>query len=150
MGLSIESTVFANNSPLPMQYTCEGANLSPALVWQNVPTNTQSYVLLVDDPDAPNGLWTHWVLFNIPSDIRQLADATETPRGAISGQNSWGVTGYRGPCPPNGTHRYFFKLYALDTKLTLDEMATEQDVKIAMQNHVIEQSELIGLYSKKT
>ncbi len=149
MSLTLASPDFSNNSLLPMQYTCNGAGVSPVLVWQDPPANTQSYVVIVDDPDAPGGLWVHWVLFNIPRGIRQLDVATGTPTGAISGRNSWGVAGYGAPCPPSGTHRYFFKLYALDTPLALDETANEQDVVKAMQHHIIEQSELIGLYTKK-
>lgn len=148
MGLSIESSDFANNTLMPVQYTCDGADNSPSLLWKESPAQTQSYVLIVDDPDAPAGTWVHWVLFNIPADIRQL-EASEAPKGAISGKNSWGSTGYRGPCPPSGTHRYFFKLYALDTILTLNTTANKQDVVKAMQGHVLESSELIGLYKRR-
>ncbi len=103
---------------------------------------------MVDDPDAPGGTWVHWTLFNIPASLRELSEAATAPNGAISGKNSWGETGYRGPCPPAGMHRYIFKLYALDTMLNLDETATQQDIIQAMQNHIIASSEFIGLYQK--
>ncbi|KTD21953.1 Phosphatidylethanolamine-binding protein [Legionella lansingensis] len=149
MGLSIESPAFANNGFIPVQYTCDGADSSPPLLWKDAPVQTKSYVLIVDDPDAPAGTWVHWVLFNIPADVKQL-NGSGLPAGAESGKNSWGKVGYGGPCPPSGTHRYFFKLYALDTVLTLTSSANKQDVLKAMQNHVLESSELIGLYSRKS
>lgn len=148
MTLSIESTAFSANASIPSQYTCQGANSSPPLVWQDTNPGTQSYVLIVDDPDAPGGTWVHWVLFNIPAQMKQLPEDAQIPTGASNGKNSWGVTGYRGPCPPSGTHRYFFKLYALDTILNLSEGATKQDIVQAMQNHIIANTELIGLYRK--
>lgn len=148
--LKLVSPAFGNTSQIPKQYTCEGADVSPPLFWQNPPDNTQSFVLIVDDVDAPAGDWVHWLLFNIPADIWILSEAAEVPKGALSGQNSWGQTGYRGPCPPGGKHHYFFKLYALDTILNLKSDATRQDVFDAMDNHVLETSELIGIYSKET
>ncbi|MFI4918996.1 MAG: YbhB/YbcL family Raf kinase inhibitor-like protein [Legionellales bacterium] len=144
--LSIESPAFLSNTVIPSQYTCDGANDSPPLLWQDAASNTQSYVLIVDDPDAPSGVWDHWVLLNIPANTRQLAAGTQIPNGAVNGKNSWGAVGYRGPCPPNGAHRYFFKLYALDTVLNLSDAPTKNEVEQAMQGHVIANSELIGLY----
>ncbi|WP_019218198.1 YbhB/YbcL family Raf kinase inhibitor-like protein [Legionella tunisiensis] len=149
MSLSLISPAFAANTMIPIQYTCQGADISPALLWQDAPAETKSYVLILDDPDAPSGDWVHWVVFNIPPTVQRLADDAELPAGAINGKNSWGQTGYRGPCPPSGTHRYFFKLYALDMLLTLNANATKQDVLAAMANHVLEQSELMGLYRKQ-
>jgi Raf kinase inhibitor-like YbhB/YbcL family protein len=148
MSLSLESPAFNNNSQIPQQYSCDGKDVSPALSWQHPPQNTKSYVLIVDDPDAPSGNWVHWVLFNIPAQVRSLASAAETPVGAVSGRNSWGQSGYRGPCPPNGTHRYLFKLYALDTVLYLDSAANKQDVMTAMKGHILETTELRGSYTR--
>ena len=144
----LESPVFAHNEFIPREYTCNGADHSPPLVWSNAPKNTQSFVLIMDDPDAPMGLWVHWILFNLPADCHELG--VDVPLKAISAQNSWGKTGYGGPCPPTGTHRYFFKLYALDTSLTLGEHATKKEIETAMQNHIIEQTELIGKYSQSS
>lgn len=149
MSFSLVSPSFTANAPIPAQYTCEGGDKSPALLWQDPPANTQSYVLIVDDLDAPNGDWVHWVVFNIPANIQRLGEATNLPSGACSGKNSWGETGYRGPCPPSGTHRYFFKLYALDSLLSLDANATKQDVVRSMEQHILAQTELVGLYQKK-
>ena len=149
MSLSLSSPAFSANSMLPIEYTCNGEGVSPPLAWEGVPLNTKSFALIVDDPDAPGGLWTHWLLFNIPSELRQLATATAVPEGAMSAKISWGSTGYGAPCPPSGTHRYVFKLYALDTVLSLDEHSNEEDVLMAMQQHILEQNQLIGLYSKR-
>jgi len=148
MSLSLESHSFESNTNIPSPYTCEGDDHSPPLKWQGVSSDTKSYVLMVDDPDAPGGLWNHWVLFNIPANVNELSEGNEKPEGAISGKNSWGLTGYRGPCPPSGTHRYVFKLYALDNLLNLDDTANEQDVLKAMKDHIISNDELVGVYSK--
>ncbi len=147
--LTIESPVFSGNSLIPSQYTCDGANESPPLSWKDSSTETQSYTLFVEDPDAPGGSWDHWVLFNIPASIKQLNEGALIPQGAISGRNSWNKTGYSGPCPPSGTHRYLFKLYALNTLLNLNSTASKNEVIEAMKGHVIANSELIGLYQKK-
>lgn len=146
--LSLKSDAFDPNKNIPTVYTCDGDDHSPSLKWQNDFSNTKSYALLVDDPDAPGGLWNHWVLFNIPANTSALSEGKEQPPGSIHGKNSWGLPGYRGPCPPSGTHRYVFKLYALDDHLNLDDSANEQDVLNAMKNHIIAQDELVGLYSK--
>lgn len=148
MNLSIESPAFSANTLIPSLYTCTGSDLSPPLIWQDDSPATQSYALIVDDPDAPGGTWDHWILFNIPSSIKYLEEGTEVPSGAISGRNSWGQTGYRGPCPPRGTHRYRFKLYVLDTQLNLTDLATKKEVMQAMSGHIVASSELIGLYRK--
>lgn len=146
--LSIESPAFATNTLMPVNYTCNGENHSPPLNWKNAPTGTKSYVLMVEDPDAPNGTWVHWLLFNIPATQSLLTDATELPKGAISGKNSWGTPGYGGPCPPSGTHRYYFKLYALDSRLTVNSSVSKDDILNAMEGHILETSELIGLYTR--
>lgn len=145
----LKSPAFAHNALIPKEYTCTGADHSPPLIWKNIPENTQSFVLIMDDPDAPMGLWVHWILFNLPADCHELKTGN-TPANAISARNSWNRTGYGGPCPPSGTHRYFFKLYALDTLLNLGEHATKKEIETAMQNHIIEQAELIGRYSKSS
>ena len=147
MSLSLESSAFSENTTIPIQFTCKGHDVSPPLTWKDDASTTRSYVLIMDDPDAPHGTWDHWVLFNIPANIKHLEEGAQTPTGATSGRNTYGTTGYRGPCPPTGTHRYFFKLYALDSKLSLDDSATKQDVMKAMQGHIITQAQLLGLYT---
>lgn len=146
--MRIESSAFTHEGWIPKQYSCKGLDVSPPLQWVDVPKGTQSLVLIVDDPDAPMGLWTHWVLFNIAPTQTVLATNASLPAGAISGKNSWGHTGYGGPCPPSGTHRYFFKLYALDTLLTLTALATQQEVLKAIQPHILAEAELMGHFSK--
>ncbi len=148
MRFLLESSVFIHNTSIPGLYTCDGADRSPALTWKGAPAGTQSYVLIMDDPDAPNGTWDHWLLFNIPATLNRLDEATDLPAGAISGKNSWGNTGYGGPCPPSGTHRYIFTLYALDTQLTLHSGVNKQHLLGAMEGHVLASSELIGLYKR--
>lgn len=149
MSLSLTSPAFEHNAFIPDEFTCHGADYPPPLMWKDPPKNTKSFVLIMDDPDAPMGVWIHWILFNIPANCRELDAAIDIPDSAISSQNSWGKTGYGGPCPPSGTHRYFFKLYALDALLSLDETASKHDVEYAMQSHILETSELIGKYSKR-
>ncbi len=148
VSLTLSSPDFDDNSLIPAQFTCEGANVAPTLVWQDPPANTKSLALIMDDPDAPHGTWVHWVLFNIPPDTKQLSAKNQAPQGAVSGANSWGNSGYGGPCPPSGTHRYFFKLYALDVTLPLSVKATKQDLTTAMQDHILASAQLVGLYKK--
>ena len=144
--MKLTSTAFQNNAPIPSDYTCDGSDLSPPLTISDVPSNTKSLVLISDDPDAPVGIWDHWVVFNIPLSTKEIAKGTE-PEGT-AGKNSWGRTGYGGPCPPSGTHRYFFKLYALDTMLNLPEGATKKDIEGAMQGHIVAKTELMGTYKR--
>ena len=146
MSFIIESPAFSANSMIPAEYTCQGANISPPLQWSPGPEGTQSYVLIVDDPDAPMGVWDHWVLFNIPFQVTQLPQGSPTPQGASDGVNSWGTKGYRGPCPPGGTHRYAFKIYALNTILQTGAGASTSDIERAMDGHILSSSMLIGLY----
>ncbi|WP_207384170.1 YbhB/YbcL family Raf kinase inhibitor-like protein [Legionella nagasakiensis] len=148
MSLSFSSSVFAPNARIPSQYTCDGADVSPPLTWGNQPKGTKSFALIMDDPDAPGGTWDHWVLFNIPAGKLELPANAEVPDGATAGINSWGNTKYQGPCPPSGTHRYYFKLYALDTILTLNSDANKQDVINAMRGHILTEDILMGLYTK--
>lgn len=148
MNLILESPAFSPDAFIPGLYTCDGLDRSPALVWRGAPAETQSWVLIMDDPDAPNGTWDHWLLFNIPAKLQRLDEAAELPAGAVSGKNSWGNTGYGGPCPPSGTHRYIFKLYALDTQLNLASGVNKQELLNAMEGHVLASTQLTGLYTR--
>lgn len=145
--MKITSPAFSNNQPIPSKYTCNGVNINPPLIFSDVPENTKSLVLIVDDPDAPLGTWVHWVVFNIPKGTKEIKENSEPD--ASQGVTSFGKPGYGGPCPPSGTHRYFFKLYALDTLLPVANRADKKTVETAMQNHITTHAELIGLYSKK-
>lgn len=147
--MNITSRVFENGKTIPSKYTCDGPDISPSLSWNDIPNNTKSFVLIVDDPDAPHGTWDHWILFNIPSDVRALSENISVlPESTRQGKNSWGKTGYGGPCPPFGVHRYFFKLYALDDVLTLDDGSTKTEIMSAMKNHVIAEASLLGKYER--
>ena len=147
MSFALTSDAFTNGQSIPAKYGCTGRNISPALAWTQAPAGTQSFALIMDDPDAPAGTWVHWVLFNILADTRSLQENPDT--GAMSvGKNSWGDLGYGGPCPPSGTHRYFFKLYALDTTINLLPGATKEHVLKEMEGHILGQSELMGTFSK--
>lgn len=145
--MQITSTVFENNKRIPSKYTCDGENINPPLTFSQVPKEAQSLVLIVDDPDAPSKTWAHWVLYNIPSSTLQVLE-NQTPEGAVEGTTDFGEKRYGGPCPPSGTHRYFFKLYALDTTLDLEGGATKEQVEERMKDHVIDQVQLIGLYER--
>ena len=146
VNMKLTSPAFANNDIIPSEFTCDGADASPPLIISDVPSNAKSLALVMDDPDAPVGTWDHWIAFNIPPSTKQISKRAE-PEG-IAGKNSWGRTGYGGPCPPSGTHRYFFKLYALDTILNLPEGATKKDLEKAMQGHIIAKAELMGTYKR--
>lgn len=153
MTLQLKSLDFAAGATIPKQFTCEGADLSPSLEWNAPPPNTQSLVLIVDDPDAPVGTWVHWVLFNLPASIRSLPQnfrkSEQSADGTRQGRNDFGKIGYGGPCPPPGkSHRYFFKLYALDATLDLKPGASKKDVERAMQGHILAQGETMGRYSR--
>ena len=144
--MELTSSAFVHNDAIPSEFTCDGADVSPPLTISDVPKNAKSLVLIMDDPDAPVGTWDHWVVFNMAPSTKQIAKGTE-PEG-IAGKNSWGRTGYGGPCPPSGTHRYFFKLYALDTELNLPEGSNKRDLEMAMQGHIIEKAELMETYRR--
>ena len=152
MPLELRSSAFAHSEAIPEQFTCDGADISPVLQWSNVPDNTQSLALIMDDPDAPAGTWVHWVLYNLPASTRSLPEAIaaepELADGSRHGQNSWGRLDYGGPCPPSGTHRYFFKLYALDTSLDLPVGADKDGLLQAMEGHILSQAELMGTYAR--
>lgn len=140
-------SVFNNMEKIPSKYTADGNNTNPPLEILDLPSNTKTLVLIVDDPDAPAGIWTHWILFNIP--IINRINENSVPKGAMQGMNDFKRLRYGGPSPPSGTHRYFFKLYALDTKLNLPEAARKSDIELAMKNHILAKAELIGLYQRK-
>jgi Raf kinase inhibitor-like YbhB/YbcL family protein len=164
--MTLESNAFQANGFIPAKYTCNptpktatpGTGISPPLQWNTPPTGVKSLVLIVDDPDAPGGTFTHWVLYNLPATVRQLPEAVPTQptllqpkeiNGAMQGKNDFGDIGYSGPCPPNGTHRYVFKLYALDQKLTLPASAIKAQVISAMDGHMLATAELVGRYRLK-
>ena len=153
INLSISSMAFKEGEPIPQKYTCDGEDISPALEWQSVPSDAKSLALIADDPDAPMGTWVHWVIFNIPQSATGLSENVPTkqslPNGALQGKNDFGNFGYGGPCPPGGTHRYYFKLYALDTMLKLSAGITKADLLKAMEGHIVAQAQLMGRYSRK-
>jgi Raf kinase inhibitor-like YbhB/YbcL family protein len=148
----LTSSAFKNGEQIPTKYSCDGEKISPPLTWTNAPAGTKSFLLIVDDPDAPRGTFTHWVIFNIPASVNSLPENIPTDptlsNGATQGQNGAGKIGYTSPCPPSGTHRYMFQLFALDTQLTLAPGAAKQDVLNAIQGHIIAQTTLTGLYSR--
>ena len=147
MSLEVKSDAFANGQSIPAKYSCTGRNISPALTWGNAPAGTQSFALIVDDPDAPMGTWVHWVVYNIPSTTTGLEESADTSAVSV-GKNSSSKMSYNGPCPPSGTHRYFFKLYALDSLLSLSPGATKEQLLDAMKGHILAQGELMGTFSK--
>ena len=156
MALVLTSSAFAPNGPMPKQYTCQGSDISVPLAWSGLPANTKSLALIVDDPDAPDPaapkvVWVHWVLYNIPASaagLREGATTATLPPGTREGLNDWKRTGYGGPCPPIGRHRYFHKLYALDVVLPDLKNPNKAQLEKAMQGHVLEKFELIGTYQK--
>jgi Raf kinase inhibitor-like YbhB/YbcL family protein len=143
--LSVKSSAFENNKPIPVKYTCDGANVNPPLTVDGVPEEAKALVLIVDDPDAPAGTFNHWVVWNIPPTTRKIEENTVP---GIEGISSYRKHSYGGPCPPYGTHRYFFKVYALDTQLDLKANSNKRDVEKAMEGHVLAEGELVGLYSR--
>lgn len=154
--LTLTSDAFANGGTIPAKYTCTGRNISPALAWTDPPAGTQSFALIMDDPDAPVGTWVHWVLYNIPPETRSLEEdlpvtgknVSEGQGSPFVGRNSGGNIGYDGLCPPSGTHRYFFKLYALDETIGLLPGADKGELLKAMEGHILAQGELVGTFSK--
>lgn len=155
VAMKLVSPQFLDKGEIPEKFTCEGEDVSPALTWSDVPEGTKSFALIVDDPDAPDPAdprmtWVHWVLYNIPPEIGSLPEAVEDlPKGTLQGLNDWKRTGYGGPCPPIGKHRYFHKLYALDVVLPDLKQPTKEQLERAMENHVLLKAELIGVYQKK-
>ena len=151
--LTLTSGAFADGEAIPRRYTCDGDDVSPPLTWSGAPSGTESFALIVDDPDAPVGTWVHWVLFNVPADQRGLDEDVpaneQLEDGTRQGKNGWGDIGYGGPCPPPGsTHEYAFKLYALDTALDVEVGATKRALTSAMEGHLLGQALLSGTYSR--
>lgn len=146
--MRIASPAFGHNQNIPAKYTCDGENVNPVLEIAEVPEDAKSLALIMDDPDAPRGTWVHWTLWNIDPSTRQI-DENSVPAGAAEGTTSFGKPGYGGPCPPSGTHRYFFKLYALDQMLDLPASTDKSGLENAVQGHVLGQAEFIGLYSRE-
>jgi Raf kinase inhibitor-like YbhB/YbcL family protein len=146
--LTLSSPAFRHNGHIPPKFTCDGSDVNPHLAIENVPSGTKSLALIVDDPDAPRGTWVHWVVWNIGPETKDIKEHT-VPVGALQGMNDFRKQNYGGPCPPSGTHRYFFKLYALDTMLTLHATTTKADLERAMKGHILGQAEIVGLYARK-
>ena len=153
VSFQMKSSAFSTGGAIPKKFTCDGLDDSPQLTWTDAPPGTQSFALIMDDPDAPVGTWVHWVLYDLPANARELAEGVtkqeQLSNGARQGRNDFGKTGYGGPCPPPGkAHRYFFKLYALDAKLDLKAGARKSDVERAMQGHILAQAEWMGRYGR--
>ena len=146
MSLSISSTAFKNNGDMPSKYSCDGEDINPSLRISGTPSGTKTLVLIVDDPDAPVGVWDHWIVWNIPADTTSISEDSVP---GVQGINSWGRTDGGGPCPPSGTHRYMFKLYALDVELDIDAESDKVDVESAMEGHILEEAQLVGKFSRE-
>jgi Raf kinase inhibitor-like YbhB/YbcL family protein len=153
MAFSISSPDFQNGGDIPKKFTCDGADISPELSWTDAPAGTQGFALIADDPDAPAGTWTHWVIYEIPAHVHKLDQNVpkneDLPSGARQGRNDFRKIGYAGPCPPAGKpHRYFFKLYALDTRLNLKPGTSKAELEKSMQGHTLAKTELMGKYKR--
>jgi len=152
MEIKITSTAFEEGGMIPAKYTCDEEDISPPLAWGSEPEGTKTLALICDDPDAPMGIWVHWVLFNLPAGMNELSEnilpERELDNGARQGTNDFGRIGYGGPCPPGGTHRYYFKLYALDSMLDLEAGAKKPQLLEAMEGHILAEGQLIGKYSR--
>ena len=150
--MKLTSKAFDNKGIIPSQFTCDGRDISPPLNWSAPPANTKSLALICDDPDAPGKTWVHWVIYNLPPSTRSLSEAvpggSKIPGGGLQGINDFKKLSYGGPCPPGGTHRYFFKLYALDKMLDLEPGTTKTELEAAMKGHIIDRGELMGYYSR--
>ncbi len=144
--MKLASKEFTNNGTIPSNFTCDGEDMSPSLIIEGVHSNAKSLALIMDDPDAPRGTFVHWVAWNIPPSTVEISRGKE-PQG-IQGKTDFGRTGYGGPCPPFGTHRYFFKIYALDTMLKLSQGSTKKDLENEMKGHIIDKAEIVGLYKR--
>ncbi len=152
MDIKIKSPALVPGGKIPGKYTCDGMDISPPLAWTSGPEGTKTFALICDDPDAPMGTWVHWVLFNLPADIIELRENVpperELENGAKQGMNDFRKIGYGGPCPPGGTHRYYFKLYALDTEINLEAGATKSELLKAMEDHILAEGQLMGRYER--
>ena len=151
--MKLTSKAFDNNSTIPPKFTCDGEDISPTLSWSEPPASTKSLALICDDPDAPGKTWVHWVVYNLPPSTRSLPEAiprgSNIPDGGLQGINDFRKLSYGGPCPPGGTHRYFFKVYALDRMLDLKSGATKAEVEAAMKGHILAEAQLIGRYRRQ-
>jgi Raf kinase inhibitor-like YbhB/YbcL family protein len=152
--MNLQALAFKPGADIPAQFTCDGSNISPALSWTTAPNGTQSFALVMEDPDAPGKTWVHWVLYDLPATERELPEGVSPkrtlPSGARQGRNDFGKTGYGGPCPPPGpAHRYYFKLYALDNRLGVQAGATRAQVDRSMRGHVLAEAEVMGLYRRQ-
>lgn len=152
MVIKITSPVFSEGKPIPVRYSCNDVNVSPPLDWEYVPEDTESIALILEDPDAPGGIFTHWIIFNLPADTRNLPEHVKGRElmddGSKHGFNDFGLVGYSGPCPPIGTHRYFFKIYALDKKLDLPPLINRDELLREMEGHIQDQGELMGVFTR--
>jgi Raf kinase inhibitor-like YbhB/YbcL family protein len=147
-GFKLTSLAFEEGKPIPAKYTCNGENVSPALSWSGVPKTTKCFAIIMDDPDAPMGTWVHWVMYNIPDTVIRLKESLSVKQiNAVEGVNSANEMGYYGPCPPGGTHRYVFKLYALDKLLPQKERMGKEELLEAMKGHILSETTLTGLFS---
>jgi len=144
--LKVKSSAFEHNGLIPRKYTCDGNDVNPPLTIEDIPEGTESLALTIDDPDAPMGTWDHWVVWNIPPHTQEIREKSVP---GVEGMNDFRRNSYGGPCPPGGTHRYFFKVYALDTKLNLGAASRKKDLERAMQGHILAKGEFIGRYSRK-
>ncbi|MBI1995291.1 MAG: YbhB/YbcL family Raf kinase inhibitor-like protein [Deltaproteobacteria bacterium] len=151
--MELKSPAFSNGQAIPSNYTCDGKDVSPPLTWTEPPPGTKSLALIADDPDAPMGTWVHWLIYNLPPTTRQLAEGLPTagrlPDGTLQGKTDFGRTGYGGPCPPSGTHRYFFKLFALDAVLSPPPAPNAKQLNAAMKSHILAEAQLMGTYRRK-
>ncbi|HEY4662363.1 MAG TPA: YbhB/YbcL family Raf kinase inhibitor-like protein [Candidatus Humimicrobiaceae bacterium] len=145
--MEIESLVFKNNKLIPSKYTCDGENVNPPLLIGDVPENAKSLVLIVDDPDASRGTWVHWTVWNIGPHIKEIKE-NSCPQNAVEGRTDFGRPGYGGPCPPSGTHRYFFKLFALNTTLDIDTSTEAADLEREIEDNILAKAQLVGLYRR--
>jgi len=152
MKIRVESSVFTEGGLIPRKYACDGADISPPLSWSGIPEGSKSLAIIADDPDAPAGTWVHWVVYNLPTDLIGLPENIPKQKtltsGGAQGTTDFRKVGYGGPCPPSGTHRYFFKVYALDALLDLDAGATKKELLKAMEGHIIAQGEVVGKYKR--
>mgnify|MGYP006285152557 CR=1 FL=1 len=150
--MKLRSNAFSEGSAIPKQYSCDGQDISPPLQWQDVPAGTETFVLIADDPDAPVGTWVHWVIYDIPERARELQENYPKQEvdsdGSKQGVNDFKKIGYGGPCPPGGAHRYYFKLYALDTSLDAEAGLSKNEILKRMENHVLDEAQLMGSYSR--
>lgn len=150
--MQLTSAAFKEGQAIPRQYSCDGINVSPPLEWSGVPKTAKTFALVADDPDAPSGTWVHWVFYNLPAAnlgvVENLPATQDLKAGGFQGQNDFGKIGYGGPCPPSGTHRYYFKLYAVDSQLPLKAGATKAELMKAIEGHIVGQGQLMGTYGR--